>query len=188
MPYSLHFNRYISAAATTLLITVVDCPAADISGSANGLAPGHVTNYAQNENGDVWDLQQFSDYLGAGKWRQLWSAMSKVTAMTFAAVLRRIQEVQVQMDLPPRWVGMGVWGGGYAAGSYAHHGVHVPSSMFLVDLSQALSSNLERRFVQAVRWSVQHSAACARCLSCLIPLAVGCICPARWLHITVQIM
>jgi hypothetical protein len=32
------------------------------------VAAGHVTNYAQNENGDVWDLQQLKQHLGVQRW------------------------------------------------------------------------------------------------------------------------
>lgn len=34
----------------------------------------------------------------------LWQQLASVTALVFAAALRRIQEVQAQMDLQPRWV------------------------------------------------------------------------------------
>jgi hypothetical protein len=33
----------------------------------------------------------------------LWMQMARATALVFAAALRRIQEVQAQMDLHPRW-------------------------------------------------------------------------------------
>lgn len=32
------------------------------------MAAGHVTNYAQNENGNVWDLQQLKQHLGVERW------------------------------------------------------------------------------------------------------------------------
>ena len=32
----------------------------------------------------------------------LWQQLAQVTALVFAAALRRIQEVPAQMDLPPR--------------------------------------------------------------------------------------
>jgi hypothetical protein len=30
---------------------------------------GHITNYAQNENGDVWDLQQLATHMGQSVWQ-----------------------------------------------------------------------------------------------------------------------
>lgn len=36
---------------------------------ANGdVALGHVTNYAQNMDGTVWDLQQLKEHMGGCKW------------------------------------------------------------------------------------------------------------------------
>ncbi|KAI8462616.1 MAG: tubulin-tyrosine ligase family-domain-containing protein [Monoraphidium minutum] len=69
---------------------------------AAGVAAGHVTNYAQNENGDVWDLQRLAAHVGAGRWAGLWRQCLSASALVFAAALRRIQEVQAQMDLPPK--------------------------------------------------------------------------------------
>lgn len=71
-------------------------------GNGCGVAPGHVTNYAQNENGEVWDLNRLAAHLGARAWRALWRRCLEATARAFAAALRRVQEVQAQMDLPPK--------------------------------------------------------------------------------------
>jgi hypothetical protein len=30
---------------------------------------GHITNYAQNENGDVWDLKQLAHHMGHSAWQ-----------------------------------------------------------------------------------------------------------------------
>jgi len=30
---------------------------------------GHITNYAQNENGDVWSLQQLAQHMGTAHWQ-----------------------------------------------------------------------------------------------------------------------
>ncbi|WIA39416.1 hypothetical protein OEZ86_005519 [Tetradesmus obliquus] len=73
---------------------------ADFSGGSFGA--GHITNYAQNENGDVWSLQQLAQHLGASAWKPLWMQMARATALVFASALRRIQEVQAAMDLRPR--------------------------------------------------------------------------------------
>ena len=71
-------------------------------GSDGGVAAGHITNYAQNENGEVWDLRRLAAHLGAGKWRGLWRKCLSASALVFASALRRVQEVQAQMDLPPK--------------------------------------------------------------------------------------
>jgi hypothetical protein len=42
----------------------------------------------------------------------LWQAMAHTTALVFAGALRRIQQVQAQMDLPPRWLQQGGQAGG----------------------------------------------------------------------------
>eukprot|EP00775_Hariotina_reticulata_P004710 gene4710-4960_t len=73
---------------------------ASFSGGTFGA--GHITNYAQNENGDVWDLQQLARHLGKSAWQGLWQQLADVTALVFAAALRRILEVQGQMDLQLR--------------------------------------------------------------------------------------
>jgi hypothetical protein len=41
--------------------------AADFGGGKFG--SGHITNYAQNENGDVWSLQQLALHMGASSWK-----------------------------------------------------------------------------------------------------------------------
>jgi hypothetical protein len=43
------------------------CCCADFSGRDSG--SGHITNYAQNENGDVWSLQQLATHMGASAWK-----------------------------------------------------------------------------------------------------------------------
>jgi hypothetical protein len=43
---------------------------ADATGGVSGaVAAGHVTNYAQNENGDVWGLDMFKSVLGEEPWK-----------------------------------------------------------------------------------------------------------------------
>lgn len=41
-------------------------------------------------------------FLGVVLLQVLWQQLASVTALVFAAALRRIQEVQAQMDLSPR--------------------------------------------------------------------------------------
>jgi hypothetical protein len=50
----------------------------------------------------VWDLHRLAAHVGAARWRALWRQCVKTTALVFASALRRIQEVQAQMDLPPK--------------------------------------------------------------------------------------
>lgn len=64
------------------------------------LPRGHVTNYAQNENGMVWDLHMFRRHIGAGNFQRVWQQVQCAAARTFSAALRRVQEVELQMDLP----------------------------------------------------------------------------------------
>eukprot|EP00198_Chlamydomonas_reinhardtii_P003616 XP_001692952.1 guanylate cyclase [Chlamydomonas reinhardtii] len=59
----------------------------------SGPAPGHVTNYAQNENGDVWSLEQLAGHVGARAFSKLWADMCRGAAMAFAAALPRCAEV-----------------------------------------------------------------------------------------------
>ena len=65
--------------------------------SVDGLvAPGHVTNYAQNEDGRVWDLRTLRLYLaaqhgGRDVWTEVWRKIEHCTALLFAASLPRVQ-------------------------------------------------------------------------------------------------
>jgi hypothetical protein len=77
-----------------------DAGAAAADGRA--MPPGHVTNVAQNDGGEVWDLPRLAAALGAPAWARLWGRIARATALVFAAALRRVHEVQAQMDLPPR--------------------------------------------------------------------------------------
>lgn len=40
---------------------------------------GHITNYAQNENGDVWDLAQLAAHLGQSVWQVRWCVLTRST-------------------------------------------------------------------------------------------------------------
>lgn len=37
--------------------------------STSNAGAGHITNYAQNENGDVWDLKQLATHMGQSAWQ-----------------------------------------------------------------------------------------------------------------------
>ncbi|KXZ50147.1 CYG40/TTL7 protein [Gonium pectorale] len=73
----------------------------DGDGEAAGPAPGHVTNYAQNENGDVWSLAQLAEHVGEGAFSKLWQGMCRASAAAFAAALPRCAEVMSSVR-PPR--------------------------------------------------------------------------------------
>jgi hypothetical protein len=66
------------------------------------ISPGHVTNYAQNENGMVWSLQQLKHHLGERSYGKLWDHVRRATALTFCAAQGRVQEVQSRLQLHPR--------------------------------------------------------------------------------------
>ncbi|PNH11180.1 Tubulin polyglutamylase TTLL5 [Tetrabaena socialis] len=75
--------------------------AEQLSGDPDGgPPPGHVTNYAQNENGDVWSLAQLAAHLGQAAWGKLWHAMCRSTAAAFAAALPRCAEVMATVAPP----------------------------------------------------------------------------------------
>jgi len=73
-----------------------------VVGQDGGVAAGHITNYAQNENSDVWSLQQLASHLGPPRWQKLWGAMIRSTAMLFAAALPRVNEVLSYTAVPPQ--------------------------------------------------------------------------------------
>ena len=49
-----------------MLLLILTDAAGGVSGA---VAAGHVTNYAQNENGEVWDLSRFKNALGEQPWK-----------------------------------------------------------------------------------------------------------------------
>ena len=61
-----------------------------------------MTNFAQNENGQVWNLERLKAHLGDKAFKKVWDQIERSVALTFAAALPRVNEVQSQMDLPPR--------------------------------------------------------------------------------------
>ena len=48
---------------------------------------GHVTNYAQNKDGEVWSLSQLESYLGPQHFSELHGRIIRNVAMTYAAAL-----------------------------------------------------------------------------------------------------
>ncbi|GFR49659.1 hypothetical protein Agub_g11802, partial [Astrephomene gubernaculifera] len=71
------------------------------SSSARAPPPGHVTNYAQNENGEVWSLGQLAAHMGEPAFGKLWSAMCRSAAASFAAALPRCAQVMESVRPPP---------------------------------------------------------------------------------------
>eukprot|EP00198_Chlamydomonas_reinhardtii_P004771 XP_001694107.1 predicted protein [Chlamydomonas reinhardtii] len=45
------------------------------------VALGHVTNYAQNMDGTVWDLQQLEEHMGAEAYGRMWSRVQRHSAL-----------------------------------------------------------------------------------------------------------
>ncbi len=62
--------------------------------NGSGVAMGHVTNYAQNENGDVWSLAQYAAHVGQRAFHAMWERILDSVAMVLAAALPRINEVR----------------------------------------------------------------------------------------------
>lgn len=58
---------------------------------AGGAGKGHVTNYAQNVDGLVWDLEKLEKVLGGEKYEALWRKIKRSTALTFSAALPHIR-------------------------------------------------------------------------------------------------
>ncbi|KAJ9524612.1 hypothetical protein QJQ45_024202 [Haematococcus lacustris] len=70
------------------------------AGSA-GVGLGHVTNYAQNMDGMVWDLGRLEQHLGAAAWALLWGRIQRSAALMVAAALKDMQASQAELQLPP---------------------------------------------------------------------------------------
>ncbi|KAL6752058.1 tubulin-tyrosine ligase family-domain-containing protein [Haematococcus lacustris] len=70
------------------------------SGSA-GVGLGHVTNYAQNMDGMVWDLGRLEQHLGAPAWALLWGRIQRSAALMVAAALKDMQANHAELQLPP---------------------------------------------------------------------------------------
>lgn len=71
---------------------------------AGGVGLGHVTNYAQNVDGTVWDLQQLAKHMGRAAYDALWGRMAHSAALMVRLVLHvwRIAvppDAQMQVDI-----------------------------------------------------------------------------------------
>ena len=61
------------------------------AGTGGGAGRGHVTNYAQNVDGFVWNLEKLEQTLGVERYNELWRKIKKSTALTFSAALPHIR-------------------------------------------------------------------------------------------------
>ena len=75
--------------------------ASTITTAGGDIAPGHVTNYAMNEDADVWPLEALQAHLGRGAFGALWRSVCRTCARVFAAALGRILEVHAQIHVAP---------------------------------------------------------------------------------------
>lgn len=65
-----------------------------------GAALGHVTNYAQNVDGTVWDVAALAEHLGEEAWQGLWRRVSRNAAMVAAAALGEVSAEAAKLRLP----------------------------------------------------------------------------------------
>ncbi|GLI59600.1 hypothetical protein VaNZ11_001529, partial [Volvox africanus] len=61
---------------------------------------GHVTNYAQNIDGEVWGLKQLSEHLGSEKFRLLYRRILRSAALTVAAALPHVRSEAARVRVP----------------------------------------------------------------------------------------
>ena len=59
---------------------------------------GHVTNYAQNKDGEVWNLDQLESYLGPQLFHELQGRIMRNVAMTYAAALGPMQREAARLS------------------------------------------------------------------------------------------
>ncbi|KAG1679275.1 hypothetical protein FOA52_009305 [Chlamydomonas sp. UWO 241] len=76
-------------------------PEVGTQNDAGDVAVGHVTNYAQNQNGGVWNLPQLCDHLGADAYDTLWRRIAANCAQIVAAALPQMRAQHAALELPP---------------------------------------------------------------------------------------
>ncbi|KAI8474298.1 MAG: tubulin-tyrosine ligase family-domain-containing protein [Monoraphidium minutum] len=69
--------------------------------AAGGAGRGHVTNYAQNVDGQVWDLDMLREHLGGAAYDALWSKLVSSAARVVAATLPEVLSEQAKLQAPP---------------------------------------------------------------------------------------
>lgn len=62
---------------------------------------GHITNYAQNVNGTVWNLTMLKKHLGGETYRSLWAKMVRNAAHVACAALNEVREENSKQSVPP---------------------------------------------------------------------------------------
>lgn len=60
---------------------------------------GHVTNYAQNMDGLVWDLDMLRDHMGQEGFAKVWSQIEESVAHTFSSTLGEMQAQHAALGL-----------------------------------------------------------------------------------------
>ncbi|GAX75739.1 hypothetical protein CEUSTIGMA_g3182.t1 [Chlamydomonas eustigma] len=83
-----------------LVLFSTDMYSSDISRADGSVAGGHVTNYAQNKDGEVWDMKQLRRYLGDRDFDVLMNRILHNTAMTYAAALEPMRREASKMGRP----------------------------------------------------------------------------------------
>ncbi|GIL58691.1 hypothetical protein Vafri_13681 [Volvox africanus] len=61
---------------------------------------GHVTNYAQNIDGEVWGLKQLAEHLGSEKFSLLYRRILRSAALTMAAALPHVRSEAARAQVP----------------------------------------------------------------------------------------
>jgi hypothetical protein len=62
---------------------------------------GHITNYAQNQDGLVWSLHQLQQHLGVEVWGELWGKMKAACGRAVAAAaVTGVREAQREGQVP----------------------------------------------------------------------------------------
>lgn len=74
--------------------------AATLAGADGAVAGGHVTNYAQNRDGGVWDLSRLRTHLGDAAYARLHAALLTSVARVYAAALGPMQRESARLGSP----------------------------------------------------------------------------------------
>ncbi|GIL99848.1 hypothetical protein Vretimale_4813 [Volvox reticuliferus] len=67
---------------------------------AGDVALGHITNYAQNMDGTVWNLQQLEDHMGTEPYGKMWQQVQRSSALVIAAALKHIKADHEALKCP----------------------------------------------------------------------------------------
>lgn len=70
---------------------------APISGQ-HAISAGHITNYAWNVSGQVWDLEQLKGRLGAPAFDKLWAQMMHLTARSLSAAVKSLHDADAWLQ------------------------------------------------------------------------------------------